>query len=126
VQEEMEKGSASSSSASSSRRSRTSSGRSDADQAELNELRTRFASSSSRRRLQKVRRARAVAAGEDPSAAAEHGVIRTYLDWLVSLPWNTSTEDNLDLKNARAVLDSDHYDLEKSRTASSSTWPFRS
>jgi ATP-dependent Lon protease len=39
-------------------------------------------------------------------------VIRTYLDWLVSLPWAKSTQDNLDLANARAVLDEDHYSLE--------------
>src|SRR5205807_436347 len=48
-----------------------------------------------------------------PSAAAEYGVIRTYLDWLVTLPWDRTTEDNLDLDNARRVLDEDHYDLEK-------------
>ncbi len=47
-----------------------------------------------------------------PTAAAEYGVIRTYLDWLVSLPWSASTEDNLDIVNARQVLDEDHYDLE--------------
>jgi ATP-dependent Lon protease len=47
-----------------------------------------------------------------PTAAAEYGVIRTYLDWLVSLPWGESTEDNLDLEHARAVLDEDHYGLE--------------
>ena len=47
-----------------------------------------------------------------PTAAAEYGVIRTYLDWLTSLPWNTLTEDNLDVKHARQVLDEDHYDLE--------------
>ncbi len=47
-----------------------------------------------------------------PTAAAEYGVIRTYLDWLVSLPWATSTDDNLDLKHAREVLDEDHYGLE--------------
>jgi len=48
-----------------------------------------------------------------PQAAAEYGVIRTYLDWLASLPWNTTTQDNLDLDHARQVLDADHYDLEK-------------
>ncbi|NLH07344.1 MAG: endopeptidase La [Chloroflexi bacterium] len=47
-----------------------------------------------------------------PTAAAEYGVIRTYLDWLTSLPWNVSTEDNLDIPHARRVLDEDHYDLE--------------
>ncbi|MGI8781848.1 MAG: endopeptidase La [Solirubrobacteraceae bacterium] len=48
-----------------------------------------------------------------PQAAAEHGVIRTYLEWLASLPWDTTTEDNLDLAHAREVLDADHYDIEK-------------
>jgi len=48
-----------------------------------------------------------------PPAAAEHGVIRTYLEWLVELPWSKETEDNLDIGHAREVLDADHYDLEK-------------
>ena len=48
-----------------------------------------------------------------PPESAEHTVVRTYLDWLVGLPWSVSTEDNLDIKNARRVLDEDHYDLEK-------------
>jgi len=47
-----------------------------------------------------------------PSAAAEYSVIRTYLDWLTSLPWNVQTEDDLDIAHARQVLDEDHYDLE--------------
>ncbi|RMF46366.1 MAG: endopeptidase La [Anaerolineae bacterium] len=47
-----------------------------------------------------------------PVAAAEYGVIRTYLDWLVSLPWDKFTEDNLDISHARQVLDRDHYGLE--------------
>ena len=48
-----------------------------------------------------------------PQAAAEHGVIRTYLEWMASLPWGKGTEDNLDLEHARQVLDEDHYDIEK-------------
>jgi len=48
-----------------------------------------------------------------PSAAAEYGVIRTYLEWILSLPWNETTEDDLDLEKARKILDEDHYDLEK-------------
>lgn len=46
-----------------------------------------------------------------PTAAAEYGVIRTYLDWLVSLPWSKTTPDNLDIVNARRVLDVDHFGL---------------
>jgi len=45
--------------------------------------------------------------------AAEATMVRTFLDWLVELPWSKSTRDKLDLKEAKAILDSDHYDLEK-------------
>ena len=48
-----------------------------------------------------------------PTMAAEYGVIRTYLDWLTSLPWDVQTEDNLDIPHAREVLDEDHYDLDE-------------
>ena len=48
-----------------------------------------------------------------PPQAAEHSVIKTYLDWLVDLPWNTLSEDQLDINNARQVLDEDHYDMEE-------------
>jgi ATP-dependent Lon protease len=47
-----------------------------------------------------------------PPQAAEYGVIRTYLDWLTNLPWKKISDDNLDIKHARTVLDEDHYDLE--------------
>lgn len=46
-----------------------------------------------------------------PTAAAEYGVIRTYLDWLATLPWSVSTTDNLDISHAREVLEADHYGL---------------
>ncbi|MEW5724513.1 MAG: endopeptidase La [Thermodesulfobacteriota bacterium] len=45
--------------------------------------------------------------------SAEYTVIKTYLDWLLDLPWNTLSADQLDIKRARAVLDEDHYDLEE-------------
>ena len=48
-----------------------------------------------------------------PPESAEHSMVRTYLEWLVNLPWSVSTEDNLDIHHARQVLDEDHYDLEK-------------
>ena len=46
-------------------------------------------------------------------AAPEYSVSRTYLDWLTELPWSVATEDTLDVEKAQAVLDEDHYDLEK-------------
>jgi ATP-dependent Lon protease len=46
-----------------------------------------------------------------PAAAPDYNVIRTYLEWILDLPWTKSTEDALDLNNARTVLDEDHYDL---------------
>ena len=48
-----------------------------------------------------------------PPAAAEYTVARTYVEWLVALPWAKETEDNLDLTTARAILDEDHWGLEK-------------
>lgn len=48
-----------------------------------------------------------------PPAAAEYHVIKTYLDWLVELPWSRTTEDNLDIARARQILDEDHYDLKE-------------
>jgi ATP-dependent Lon protease len=88
-------------------------GEGDPEQMEIQELRTRFdemrlpeeARKAAERELARLERL--------PSAAAEYGVIRTYLDWLVTLPWDKTTDDNLDLENARRVLDEDHFDLEK-------------
>jgi ATP-dependent Lon protease len=48
-----------------------------------------------------------------PPQSAEHGVIRTYLEWILELPWCVSSEDKLDLKAAREQLDTDHYDIDK-------------
>jgi len=47
-----------------------------------------------------------------PVAAPEYNVVRTYLDWLTSLPWAIETEDNLDIERARDILEEDHYDLD--------------
>ena len=65
-------------------------------------------STSTRRLLRELNRLERL-----PPAAAEYGVIRTYLDWILTLPWNEVTEDNLDLEHARQILDEDHFDLEK-------------
>ena len=48
-----------------------------------------------------------------PEVAAEYSSLRTYLDWMVELPWNISSDEQIDLPKAREILDADHYDLEK-------------
>ena len=48
-----------------------------------------------------------------PPSSPDHQVIRNYLEWMIELPWSVTTEDNLDLSQARQILDEDHYDLEK-------------
>jgi ATP-dependent Lon protease len=48
-----------------------------------------------------------------PTASPEYAVVRTYLDWLTELPWSITTEDMLDINEARKILDHDHYDLKK-------------
>ncbi|WP_047150593.1 endopeptidase La [Aneurinibacillus tyrosinisolvens] len=50
-----------------------------------------------------------------PATSAEGGVIRTYIDWLLGIPWKEKTEDNLDIRNAEKVLDEDHFGLEKAK-----------
>ena len=48
-----------------------------------------------------------------PEVAAEYSSLRTYLDWMVELPWNIASDEQIDLPKAREILDADHYDLEK-------------
>lgn len=48
-----------------------------------------------------------------PEAAAEYSMVRSYLDWLISLPWSTLDEESIDIAKARAILNADHYGLEK-------------
>ena len=48
-----------------------------------------------------------------PAASPEYQMLRTYIDWLLDVPWSTTTEDRIDPVEARKVLDEDHYDLDK-------------
>jgi ATP-dependent Lon protease len=88
-------------------------GEEDEQQAEVNELRERVDAAELPEHVRKAADRELSRLAKLPPAAAEHGVIRTYLEWLVELPWSTETEDNLDIGHAREVLDADHYDLEK-------------
>ncbi len=88
-------------------------GETDEQQAEIAELRARIEEAELPEDAHKAAVRELSRLEKLPSAAAEYGVIRTYLDWILSLPWTSTTEDNLDLERARRVLDEDHYDLDK-------------
>ncbi|HSD23725.1 MAG TPA: endopeptidase La [Solirubrobacterales bacterium] len=88
-------------------------GEGDEQQAEINELRERIEQAGLPEEAQKAADRELSRLEKLPPVAAEYGVIRTYLEWLVDLPWSKETEDNLDIAHAREVLDEDHYDLEE-------------
>ena len=88
-------------------------GEGDPEQAELQELRARVEEAELPEEARKAVDRELGRLERLPAASAEYGVIRTYLDWILSLPWSKTTEDNLDLDRARQILDEDHYDLEK-------------
>ncbi|MFN8590823.1 MAG: endopeptidase La [Thermomicrobiales bacterium] len=88
-------------------------GESSETEAEITELRQKIDDSAMPDEAAKEARRELDRLSKLPPAAAEYGVIKTYLDWLTSLPWNTSTEDEIDVAKARQILDDEHYDLEK-------------
>jgi ATP-dependent Lon protease len=88
-------------------------GESDPEQAEVAELKERLEALQLPEVVEKAAMRELARLERLPAAAAEYGVIRTYLDWIATLPWGKTTTDNLDLDHARLVLDEDHYDLEK-------------
>ncbi len=88
-------------------------GERDPAEAEVGELREQLAQIELPEAVRKVADRELSRLEKLPQAAAEHGVIRTYLEWIASLPWAVATEDNLDLEHAREQLDADHYDIER-------------
>ena len=88
-------------------------GEGNAEETEVNELRVKIDASAMpeearREALRELSRLERL-----PAAAAEYGVIKSYLDWMVSMPWGVYTEGELDIERTRTILDEDHYDLEK-------------
>jgi ATP-dependent Lon protease len=88
-------------------------GEGDEQQAEIAELRGQIEQANLPEEADKAARRELDRLAKLPPAAAEYGVIRTYLEWILSLPWTKRTNDDLDLERARQILDEDHYDLEK-------------
>ena len=82
-------------------------------QAEVNELREQLAAIDLPEEIRKQADRELGRLERLQPAMAEYGVVRGYLEWIASLPWDKSTEDNLDLEHAREVLDADHYDIEQ-------------
>ena len=88
-------------------------GEGDEQEAEIQDYETRIAASGMPEEAEKEARRELNRMRKMPSQAAEYSVIKTYLDWMVSLPWQKATPDNLDISHARQVLDEDHYGLEE-------------
>jgi ATP-dependent Lon protease len=86
-------------------------GEGDEQTVEVEEFRRKIAEADMPEEAEKEARREVDRLAKLPIAAAEYGVIRTYLDWLTSLPWSETTKDNLEIKHARDVLDEDHYGL---------------
>jgi len=82
-------------------------------QAEMDEYRDRIAASEMPEKVEEKALKELSRLEKMPPASAETSVIRTYLDWLIGLPWNRESEEKLDLIAAQGILDEDHYGLEK-------------
>ncbi len=81
--------------------------------AEVNELREKIKKANMPPEVEKVALKELDRLSKMQPGFAEYTVVRTYIEWLIELPWNKSTEDNYDLENAKKILDEDHYNLEK-------------
>jgi ATP-dependent Lon protease len=88
-------------------------GEMDEHSAEIKELKDRIAKAKMPPEALKAAEKELDRLSKIPPASAEYTVARTYLDWLVELPWSNSTKDNLEISNARNILEEDHYNLEK-------------
>ena len=88
-------------------------GQGDEQEAEIQEFEQRIAAAGMPEEAEKEAKRELDRMRKMPTQAAEYSVIKTYLDWMVSLPWRVTTEDNLDIAHARRVLDEDHYGLDE-------------
>jgi ATP-dependent Lon protease len=87
-------------------------GENDEQAVEIEEFRKKIEAAKMSEEAEKMARREVDRLAKLPTAAAEYGVIRTYLDSLVTLPWSQGTNDNLDISHARKILNQDHYGLQ--------------
>jgi len=90
-------------------------GEMDSQTRELNDLRERIASAGMPKEVKEKSDHEMERLTQMPSAAPEVAIIRTYLDWLIALPWSKATTDNLDIAAAAKLLDDQHYGLKKAK-----------
>lgn len=88
-------------------------GQEDERTVEINELKKKIEEAKMSKDANKIALRELDRLAKMPPGAAEYTVSRTYLDWLITLPWSIATKDNLNIKRAKSILDKDHYDLEK-------------
>ena len=88
-------------------------GETNEQEAEITELRTKIEELKLPEEVDKAARRELERLANISAQSAEYPVIRTYLDWIITLPWAVSSEDNLDVPHGREILERDHYDLEK-------------
>jgi len=88
-------------------------GHDDPHKSQVNELRERIEDAGMTEQAKEQSLKELDRLGQMHPDSAEAGVVRTYIEWMISLPWSESSEDRLDLKHARKVLDNDHHGLDK-------------
>ncbi len=86
-------------------------GEAESGEAEIDQLRERLEQLDAPEEIKREANRELSRLSKIPAASPEHQVLRTYLDYVVELPWNRGTEDRLDIPRARAILDEDHFDL---------------
>ncbi len=87
----------------------------DSQQREINELREKITQAEMPKEVREKAERELERLAQMPSAAPEVAIIRTYLDWLIALPWTKATTDNLDIPAAAKILDAQHYGLKKAK-----------
>ncbi len=88
-------------------------GEGDEEEDEIDEIRDRIIKAGMSQEAEKAAQKQLSRLKHMQSSSAEYTVTRTYLDWMLDVPWNKATEDKLDVDGVKEVLDRDHYDLEK-------------